>query len=115
MANSERTDVEEVVPSFGDLAEGIAVRTLPSRPRLVKTELLGSKLKVSWSAPFSNGGSSILGYRVTVSPGRASCTASGALTCTITGLRRSTRYSISVMARNVVGTTTPTILRNVLG
>jgi Fibronectin type III domain/NHL repeat len=115
MANTNRTDVEEVIPSFDGLAQSITVRALPSRPRLVTTKLTGSKLKISWSAPFSNGGSSILGYRVTASPGGASCTTSGALTCTITGLRRSTRYSISVVARNVVGTTTPTIVRNVVG
>ena len=115
VADTYNGRIEKISAPIDGATQSITVHGIPSRPRLVKTKLVGSKLKVSWSRPFSDGGSTILGYRVTVSPGGVSCTTSGALTCTIAGLRRSTRYSISVVARNVVGTTTPSIVRNVVG
>jgi hypothetical protein len=59
---------------------------------------------VSWSAPVSDGGSPITGYRVSASPGEASCATVGALICTVTGLVHRTAYTFTVTATNGAGT-----------
>jgi hypothetical protein len=55
----------------------------------------------SWTAPASDGGSPITGYVVTVQ--RASCSTTGATTCTVTGLTDGRAYSAKVRAVNAVG------------
>ena len=61
-------------------------------------------LSVTWTAPWSTGGSAIRSYTVTASAadGRFSCTSSG-LACTIVGLTNGKIYSVSVVATNAIG------------
>jgi hypothetical protein len=59
---------------------------------------------VSWTAPTSNGGSPITGYTVTASPGGETCSTTGTLSCTVSGLTNGTPYTFTVTATNVVGT-----------
>ena len=58
---------------------------------------------VSWTAPQNDGGSPITGYTAKATPGSATCTTSGALSCTITGLTDGHRYFIRVSASNSSG------------
>ena len=58
---------------------------------------------VSWTAPSSDGGSSITSYTVTSSPSGRTCTTSGALSCTVAGLNNGTAYTFTVTASNVKG------------
>jgi outer membrane protein OmpA-like peptidoglycan-associated protein len=57
---------------------------------------------ISWTAPSSDGGSTILSYAVTASPGGATCTTS-ATTCSISGLTAGVAYNYYVIATNAVG------------
>ena len=64
---------------------------------------------MSWSAPTSNGGAPVTGYSANFynlpSDGApvASCTTSGALSCTATALTNGTGYYVSVVATNAAG------------
>ncbi|MGA9275749.1 cell wall-binding repeat-containing protein, partial [Ilumatobacter sp.] len=78
--------------------------TAPTAPSGVSGVGGDARVVVSWSAPVSNGHSPITGYTVTAAPGGATCTTSGARTCTVTGLTNGTPYTFTVTATNAVGT-----------
>jgi methionine-rich copper-binding protein CopC len=58
---------------------------------------------VAFTAPVSNGGSSITGYRVTSSPGGITATGTSS-PITVTGLSAATSYTFTVTATNSIGT-----------
>ena len=66
-----------------------------------------SQATVSWTAPAANTGAALTGYLVTASPGGATCSTAGALTCTVTGLTNGTAYTFSVKATNAAGSGAP--------
>ena len=59
-----------------------------------------------WFGASDTGGLPITGYRVTASPGGATCRTSGALTCTVTGLTNGQGYTFVVVALNANGSGT---------
>jgi hypothetical protein len=61
---------------------------------------------VTWAAPAANG-SPITGYTVTAAPGGATCTTTGALSCTVGGLTNGTAYTFTVVATNAIGNSAP--------
>ncbi len=58
--------------------------------------------QVSWSPPASPGTTPVTSYRVTASPGGATCTTAG-LGCTVTGLTNGQAYRFAVAAENASG------------
>ena len=64
-------------------------------------------MSVFWQAPSFTGGQSITEYVATASPGGGTCATSGATTCTITGLSNGTAYTVTVTAKNGIGTSAP--------
>jgi hypothetical protein len=76
----------------------------PSAPQSVVGSPRNAAAAISWKAPLSNGGKAITKYTVTASPGGRTCTTTGALGCTITGLVNARIYSFTVKATNAVGT-----------
>ena len=82
---------------------------IPSEPSSVSTQGQdGSSLLVSWSPPTFNGGSPLVSYTATVSPGGQTCSTGSQYTfCTITGLTPGTAYTATVVASNVGGSGPP--------
>jgi len=79
------------------------VATAPSPPGSVMATGNGAQATISWTAATANG-SPVTGYTVTVSPGGAKVTTTGATTSTVTGLSNGTAYTFTVTATNLVGT-----------
>ncbi|WP_160247975.1 glycoside hydrolase domain-containing protein [Bifidobacterium psychraerophilum] len=75
--------------------------TAPSSPANVTMSAEGQDVTVSWSAPESDGGSSITAYTVVLSDG--STAQSDKLSYTFTAKQRGTSYSATVAASNGVG------------
>src|SRR5579872_310020 len=89
--------------------------TAPGSPTgLTATTMSSSQINLSWTAPSSNGGSAITGYKIERSTDSGTTwsttvanTASGSTTSSDTGLASSTAYTYRVSAINSVGTSTP--------
>jgi len=78
---------------------------LPGVPTGVVATAGSGAATVSWTAPSSNGGSSVNKYTVTSSPGGFSASASGTDTwVTVKGLTAGTSYTFTVVASNANGT-----------
>lgn len=76
---------------------------VPGAPVIGSATAGNAEATVSFTAPASNGGSSITGYTVTASPGGISRTTT-ASPYVFTGLTNGTSYSFTVRATNSVGT-----------
>ena len=83
----------------------VAKTTVPDQPTRVSAVAGDGKATISWTAPSNDGGSSITGYTVSVSPGRLTVSATSRQTSVeVTGLSNGTAYTFSVAATNEVGT-----------
>ena len=76
----------------------------PDAPTAVSATGGNGRATVSWTAPVSNGGATVTGYRVTGSPGGQTCVTSGTSSCVVTGLANGTGYTFTVVASNAIGT-----------
>lgn len=88
-------------------ATGVAIcpstATLPGAPTAANGARGDRSVTVAWTAPANDGGSPVGSYLVTAAPGGATCTATGATSCTVEGLVNGTKYTFTVQARNAVG------------
>ena len=78
----------------------------PSAPTGAAAAAADAAATVTWVAPSTDGGRPVTGYRVTASPGSATCTTS-ATSCTVAGLANGTAYTFTVVATNAVGDSEP--------
>ena len=77
-----------------------------SQPTAVTGVPGDGKVTVSWTAPADDGGSPVLDYTATATPGGATCTTSGT-SCEVSGLTNGTAYTFTVTARNANGVSAP--------
>ena len=77
-----------------------AVPAAPAAPTATAGQLAAS---VSWAAAADVPFAPTTGYTATAAPGGATCTTTGALSCTVSGLAAGTSYTFTVTARNRVG------------
>lgn len=108
---ARRTVVETVAQVIGGgLAPPVSpdgTATIPAAPG-TPTGVAGvGDVVVSWEPPAQDGGSHIVGYTVTATPGGATCSTGSALSCTVGGLTAGDRYTFTVRARNNVGAGVP--------
>lgn len=107
---------DTVPPYFGtlvaDLDTGSSGGTAPSAPTgLTATATSASQINLSWTAPSSNGGSAITGYKISRSLDAGATwsalvanTGNTGVTYSDTGLAASTAYTYRVSAINAAGT-----------
>jgi hypothetical protein len=96
---------------IGTCAGCFAIATPPSAPLSPRATAGPSQGQavVTWSAPSDNGGTPVTSYVVTAAGPNGSPTANGVtvdgstLTATITGLSDGVTYTVSIIARNAVG------------
>jgi hypothetical protein len=98
-------------------SNAVTPATVPDPPTIVSITTGNASATVTWSAPSSDGGSAITGYRVqagdetTPANGGEYCTwTSGPLTCTVTGLTNGDSYIFGGSAANQVGTSATSAL-----
>lgn len=76
---------------------------VPGAPRSVTAVPGNGVAQVSWTAPVFNGGTPVISYLVTASPGGATARTTGATTATVSGLTIGSSYTFTVVAENEVG------------
>ena len=97
--------------SRGDSNSSKAVllgKSIAGAPTSVVASGIGTSLVVSWSAPTVDGGSPIVGYRVSVN-GNDICTTTEVGTCTLKNIAYSTTFNVSVLAINGQGDGIPAV------
>ena len=82
-------------------SNSVTPRTVPGAPTIGTATAGNASATLTFSAPASNGGSSITGYTASWSGGSQACAGSP---CNITGLTNGVSYSFTVAATNVAGT-----------
>jgi hypothetical protein len=96
------SDLGYSVDSTGQ--SGSPAPTAPSAPTALSVEADNGSVYVSWSAPVSDGGATITGYRVTANPGNHVVQVNGdTYNATVSGLTNGTQYTIAVIAINSAG------------
>jgi hypothetical protein len=86
----------------GFLGMFVGGASVPSAPTIGTATAGNGQATITFTAPSSDGGSPILDYQVTSSPGGVTATGSGS-PITITGLSNGTVYTFTVRARNANG------------
>jgi uncharacterized repeat protein (TIGR02543 family) len=85
-------------------SSAVTPSTIPNAPTSVIASMGDERASISFTAPANNGGSALLSYTVTSSPGDFTCTVNAPSTsCNVTGLTNGTSYTFTVKARNING------------
>jgi flagellar hook assembly protein FlgD len=98
---------QKAVNALVDIGAYAFTASAPGTPTNVTATATGNaSATVSWTAPASNGGSAITGYKVVASDDTSrTCTTNGTVTsCTVNGLTVGQTYTFIVTASNAIGT-----------
>lgn len=100
VAASNGNQTGEVSPETAPVDPSV-VSVAPSAPQNAEVYVTANhSVIVLWEAPADEGNSAIRGYRVTATPGGATCTTTGATTCIFPSLTDGTLYKFTVSAAN---------------
>jgi uncharacterized repeat protein (TIGR01451 family) len=91
------------IATSATLTGGQAVISTPSAPQIISAAPLDQAAQIVFAAAGDDGGSSILDYTATCTPGPVTATANS-LSIDVTGLSNNVAYRCSVRARNAAGT-----------
>jgi len=88
----------------------------PGAPTIGTATAITTSATVTFTAPVNNGGSTILSYTATSSPGglTGTVTQSSSGNITVTGLTIDTSYTFTVTATNIMGTGSPSAASNII-
>ena len=96
---------DEGTSKYSDLSDSVLVADPPGQPRRIVATPSNSEINVSWSAPDTDGGSSITGYTVQISDRIPEVKVGArATSAVVKGLSNGVAYSVNVVAENSVGT-----------
>ncbi len=89
----------------------VPAATIPGAPTSVSGVAGDGQVVVSWLAPSSDGGSAITAYVVTALGfgNSAGCFTTGALSCSVAGLRNGSPYTFTVVATNARGSSVASV------
>ena len=90
------------------LSEIVTLPTVPDAPINVQATAGNTEATITFTAPTNNGGSPILYYKVTSSPGNITISGESS-PITVTGLTNGTQYTFTVVAVNLIGESTGAI------
>ena len=97
---------DEVWAPASDVTRSFVIGTVrPATPTVSSVSAGNAQATISWNPPTHNGGSPILGYRVTSQPGGLTCETNNSTdsSCIVTGLTNGTEYTFVVQALNAIG------------
>ena len=97
---------QSLVSSASNSVTTTSPTTVPGAPTIGSATTTGTTtVSVSFTAPGSDGGSTILSYTATSTPGSitATLTQAGSGTISVTGLSPTTSYTFTVIAHNAIG------------
>lgn len=97
----------------GYASDTVTVSTIPvpSAPTNVSAVAGEGQATITFTSPTFDGGSPIIGYKVTSNPGSFVCT-TDVSSCVVTGLDSGTSYTFSVVATSSVGDSAPSMASN---
>ncbi len=77
--------------------------TAPGVPEALAATTSSGQVRLTWSAPASDGGSTIQGYRIHVLPNNSTVTVTNGTAARFLGLTNGSQYTFTVRAFNIVG------------
>ncbi len=105
------------INTVGNSATSAASNTVtptaaPGAPSGVSATAGTGSATVTWTASTAPAFPAVSGYVVTASPGGATCSTTGALSCTVPGLTPGASYSFTVVATNTAGSSAASAVSN---